>query len=402
MGEVAVGKIKFSFPTLVEINAADDVNSDEIISEAANEENAPEEVDYETEPVVITTATSVPAGVDTTEGTSATDAESVEEITTTTLESLPETTNTASESVQEVSTTSIEIIKETTTALAVTVQPPPITAVIPSVEALDEYAIIEGVEKITEDTEVAIIEIKNQNTSDIVILPECTAQFDDVENMVMSLVKIISQQTPIISEILHLGRSLKDETDPAIISSNGAQLLKLLEPFLESLIPAQLNGCAGESSNAMLISLSGMASQLDTIANNEVNQDKASSLHQSATSLQLAAWVMAQLQTSVHTFYSQEGICGDKDSSTADILGSLSKAITGYIPVVTMLGNQESVEELRETIAALEGAQTDIEQIEASSGTRLPGVECGASFSEMAEALENLADFIRALDSNDV
>ena len=56
----------------------------------------------------------------------------------------------------------------------------------------------------------------------------------------MSLVKIISQQTPIISEILHLGRSLKDETDPAIISSNGAQLLKLLEPFLESLIPAQV------------------------------------------------------------------------------------------------------------------------------------------------------------------
>ena len=69
----------------------------------------------------------------------------------------------------------------------------------------------------------------------------------------------------------------------------------------------QLDGCAGESSNAMLISLSGMASQLDTIASNEVNQDKASSLHQSATSLQLAAWVMAQLQSSVHTFYSQVG-----------------------------------------------------------------------------------------------
>jgi hypothetical protein len=66
---------------------------------------------------------------------------------------------------------------------------------------------------------------------------------------------------------------------------------------------------------------------------------------------------MAQLQSSVHTFYGQvrrllvtfcflymffiqEGICGDKDSSTTDILGSLSKAITGYIPIVTMLGNQ--------------------------------------------------------------
>ena len=46
--------------------------------------------------------------------------------------------------------------------------------------------------------------------------------------------------------------------------------------------------------------------------------------------------------------------------------------------------------------------QIDINQLEAKSGTSLPGVECGASFSEMAEALENLADFIKALDSNTV
>jgi hypothetical protein len=46
--------------------------------------------------------------------------------------------------------------------------------------------------------------------------------------------------------------------------------------------------------------------------------------------------------------------------------------------------------------------QTDIAQLETTSGTRLPGVECGASFTEMAEALENLADFVKALDVNDV
>ena len=46
--------------------------------------------------------------------------------------------------------------------------------------------------------------------------------------------------------------------------------------------------------------------------------------------------------------------------------------------------------------------QTDIAELEATSGTSLPGVECGASFSEMAEALENLADFVAALDSNQV
>ena len=34
--------------------------------------------------------------------------------------------------------------------------------------------------------------------------------------------------------------------------------------------------------------------------------------------------------------------------------------------------------------------QTDIAKLEANSGTSLPNVEFGASFSEMAEALENL------------
>ena len=46
--------------------------------------------------------------------------------------------------------------------------------------------------------------------------------------------------------------------------------------------------------------------------------------------------------------------------------------------------------------------QVDIENLTAVSGTNLPGVECGASFSEMGEALENLADFVEALDNNHV
>ena len=36
----------------------------------------------------------------------------------------------------------------------------------------------------------------------------------------------------------------------------------------------------------------------------------------------------------------QSGICGQEKSSTAEILGSLSQAITGYVPIVTMLGNE--------------------------------------------------------------
>jgi len=44
------------------------------------------------------------------------------------------------------------------------------------------------------------------------------------------------------------------------------------------------------------MSLSGVASKLDLLANDEEDQEKADKLHQTATSLQLAAWVMAQLQ----------------------------------------------------------------------------------------------------------
>ena len=67
----------------------------------------------------------------------------------------------------ESSTAEIETVVETTTALAVTFLPPPLESVIPTVEALDEYAITEGVKQITEDTEVAIKEIKNQNSVSI-------------------------------------------------------------------------------------------------------------------------------------------------------------------------------------------------------------------------------------------
>ena len=53
----------------------------------------------------------------------------------------------------------------------------------------------------------------------------------------------------------------------------------------------------------MLISLSGMVSQLDTIAASEADQSRASDLHQTATSLQIAAWALSTLQQSVHGFY---------------------------------------------------------------------------------------------------
>ena len=39
----------------------------------------------------------------------------------------------------------------------------------------------------------------------------------------------------------------------------------------------------------------------------------------------------------------QEGGCGQASSSTAEILGSLGRAVTGYIPIVSMLGDQVRV-----------------------------------------------------------
>ena len=36
----------------------------------------------------------------------------------------------------------------------------------------------------------------------------------------------------------------------------------------------------------------------------------------------------------------QEGGCGQGSSSTGEILGSLGRALTDYIPIVSMLGDQ--------------------------------------------------------------
>ena len=96
---------------------------------------------------------------------------------------------------------------------------------------------------------------------------------------------------------------------------------------------------------------------------------------QAATSLQLAAWAMAQLQSSVHTLYRCQlwisslakttintktrtrtrtntntkkqrqpsmhpllsGVCEEGKTSSADILASLARALEGYVPMLAML-----------------------------------------------------------------
>ena len=149
---------------------------------------------------------------------------------------------------------------------------------------------------------------------------DCSAPIADVETMLAELARNIAGQADNLAEILSLGQSIKDEEDAGSLAKTGAQILRLVDPFLESLVPPQvrktqetkhdarklefqISSCAGSSSSQMLISLSGMASQLDTIAASEADQARASDLHQTATSLQIAAWALSTLQQSVHGFY---------------------------------------------------------------------------------------------------
>jgi hypothetical protein len=149
--EVPVGKIKFSFPTLVEINPVEDAITEEVIAdEVIVEEVTAEAVVVEEVPIEIVTKTDI-------------ELESGEETEASVSTAAAVQVDVTGES----STTEIETVAETTTTLAVTFVPPPLESVIPTVDALDEYSISEGVKQITEDTEVAIKEIKNQNSVSI-------------------------------------------------------------------------------------------------------------------------------------------------------------------------------------------------------------------------------------------
>ena len=70
----------------------------------------------------------------------------------------------------------------------------------------------------------------------------------------------------------------------------------------------QVAGCASSSTSSVMMSLLAVGSRMDDIALNEVSNDRADALREAATNLQLAGWVLGQLQDTVNTFCSE--VCG--------------------------------------------------------------------------------------------
>ena len=62
----------------------------------------------------------------------------------------------------------------------------------------------------------------------------------DGQKLLVDLATKIVESAGVIEEILAVARGIKAETDLAALSLSGARLLQLLEPFLASLVPAEV------------------------------------------------------------------------------------------------------------------------------------------------------------------
>jgi len=359
---VPVGKIKFSFPTYVEI---DHVSEPEAAAETVTGESTEDEA---------------PAA-----------KEAVTEAT------LDETT----QAVESEEATTTAIPEETTTALAVVV-PEVVEVVVPSIDHVSAESVNAGAAKVVEDTQLAVESLQDIQEG-VEVAAGCSVSMAEIEGLVVKLARNIQESTPILEQIVHIGKQLATVEDTSELLRFGGDLLELLEPFLEAILPAtSISSCDAVTPNAMLVSLSSMATGMDVVANSVENQEngKSSSLHEAATSLQLAAWILSELQKSVYTLYQQEGTCGH-NGSTVSILKTLAKAMDGYKPVFDVLGTETSIEELEETVGAINNAVEILEGLEAETGG-LPGVSCTASLTEMGSALKQLADFVANLEANAV
>merc|ERR1739838_1254012 len=402
---VPVGKIKFEFPTLIEIDPDAD-QPEQVEPDTANDND---------ESKLIVTDKIVEDKVE--ETTQLIADNSAVTTTEQSIETSAETVTTTVEPIITETTTQEEIIR---TTMIETEEPVSITSPSPrylppaeyylapeeledATELISTYVssegensdnpVIEAVLKMAEDAEAVVNIINDLDTEAEVSLPNCAVPVDQVKEMLLAFVESVETVLPLIQEVLDIGSGLAT-ADTEGRARIGAELLAILESVLEKLVPFQIPGCSADDSTSLLVSMSSLASQLDSLANVEPNQRRSKSLHDKATSLQLSSWVMVQLKHAVKLFYSQDGICNTDSSTTSTILDTLSRAVTGYVPVATIIGNQESVRELKITAAALEEAAEEIAKLEEAGFIDDPRVPCNASFAEMGQAVSSMADAI--------
>jgi len=371
---VPVGKIKFQFPTLIEIGPNDEeeiekttktVEAGETSIANTNSPTVTEETNDVTEAAITTTEVII-----------------VETTTIETNEAIEEETITTPSALYQPPAEHYLAPEEIATATEV------LSSVVPLDNEESENPVIDTVMQLVDDA-VDIIEDLEPGAE--VMLSNCAVPVTEVEQMLLTFAQNVETSLPTLREILNLGTDLAN-ADTEGKTRIGAELLNLLESVLESIVPFQMPGCGEDDSSSMIGSISSIASQLDTVANYQPNPRKAKSLHDKATSLQLSSWAMVQLKHAVKLFYSQDGICRSDPSSASTILETLSKAVTGYVPVATIIGNQESVRELRTTAVALEEAAEEISKLEEAGSDLIPTVSCDATFAEMGNTILQVAE----------
>jgi len=150
--EIPVGKIKFSLPTVVEIENVDDPFTE--VKEEEKDVSTQKKTQNDISTISTIQSTQTP------ETTTVYKSVSVTDITT-----------------EEVGTTTEEPITEPTDVYL----PPPITAIVPTVETIDEESIAEGVMKVKEETVSAIAEIMSSSSEDedALVFPECSAPLEE-------------------------------------------------------------------------------------------------------------------------------------------------------------------------------------------------------------------------------
>jgi len=371
---VPVGKVKFQFPTLIEIGPNDEeeiiktTNSEEVEETAepiASNPTVTEEARIVTEAIIVTTE-AINIETTTTENQEAVEPNSV--TTPSTLYLPPAELYLAPEEVETASDV--------------------LSSVVPLDNEDSENPVIETVMKLIDDT---VDVIKDLEPGADVLVFNCAVPVDEVEQMLLTFTQNIETSLPTLREILDLANDLRN-VDTKGKTKIGAELLILLETVLESIVPFEIPGCGEDESSSMIGSLSSIASQLDTVANYESNPRKSKALHDKATSLQLSSWALVQLKHAVKLFYSQDGICSSDSSSPSTILETLSRAVTGYVPVATIIGNQESVRELRTTARALGEAAEEIAKLEEAGTSPIPSASCDATFAEMGDIVLQVAN----------